>query len=166
MDIFNCALKRKIFRNYRHSPFMQFCLRGSVANLWCFLHQKIKVVLNLFLPSTFIFVSIYGFYYIAGTPYDGVWRAVRVHSSECSQNRDEVHLTMLSGHCLSSPLFSNKRLIKSMSTLTACQTNQPIRGDSNLNGWKPLELRKLTCNSWYLLDQIHNMERLRHGNNV
>lgn len=56
--------------------------------------------MNLFLPSTFIFVSIYSFYYIPGSPNYCVWREARVHSFEFSENRDEVHLMMLSGHCL------------------------------------------------------------------
>lgn len=53
-----------------------------------------------------------------------------------------------------------------MNALTTCQSNQPLKGYSNRNDWKLLELRKLTRNSEFLLDRINKTESLRHENHV
>lgn len=37
-----------------------------------------------------------------------------------------------------------------MNALTTCQSNQPLKGYSNLNDWKLLELRKLTASSCWI----------------
>lgn len=88
MDIFNCSLKEKYFETIGSILLSIFAFQAELQTFDVFFTKKIKVVTNLFLPSTFIFVSIYSFYYSSGSPNYGVWRAPRVHSSEFSENKD------------------------------------------------------------------------------